>query len=42
MISSISSLEVINVAIPDPKIFVWIAAFITDGAAVKPYVLKHF
>ena len=38
MISSISSLEIINVVIPDPKIFFWIAASAAD--AVNPNGIK--
>ena len=36
MISSISSLEINNVANPDPNIFLWIAASVADDAAVNP------
>ena len=40
MISFISSLEIINVAKPDPKIFLLIAPSIGDAAAVNPDVIK--
>ena len=40
MISFISSLEVIYVVIPDPKIFFWIAASVVDAAAVNPNDIK--
>ena len=33
MISFISSLEIINVAVPDPNIFLWIAASVAKAAA---------
>ena len=35
MISFISSLEIINVALPDPNIFLWIAESVADAAAVN-------
>ena len=35
-ISSISSFEIISVLMPDPKIFFWIAASVTDTAAFNP------
>ena len=34
MISFISSLEIINAVLPDPKIFIWIAAPVDDTTAV--------
>ena len=40
MISFISSLEIINVAKPDPEIFLLIAPSIGDAAAVNPNVIK--
>ena len=40
MISSISSLEIIYVVIPDPKSFFWIAASVADAAAVNPNGIK--
>ena len=36
MISSISSFIIINVVIPDPKVFFWIATFVADADAVNP------
>ena len=39
-ISFISSLDIINIAVPDPKIFLWIAASIADAAAVNPNGIK--
>ena len=33
MISLISSFEIINVGIPDPKILLWVAASVADAAA---------
>ena len=40
MISFISSLEIINVVLPDPNIFLWIAASVADVAAVNPNGIK--
>ena len=40
MISLISSLEILSVAMPDPNIFLWIAAFVADAAAVYPNGIK--
>ena len=40
MISFISSLEIINVVKPDPKIFLWIAVSVVDAAAVNPNGIK--
>ena len=40
MISSISSFESINVVIPDPKTFFWIAASVAVAAAVNPNGIK--
>ena len=34
------SLEIINVVIPNPKIFQWIAAAVVDSAAVNPNGIK--
>ena len=39
MISFISSFEVINVVVPDPNIFLWIAATVA-AAAVNPKGIK--
>ena len=33
MISFISSLEIINVVVPDPNIFLWIDGSVADAAA---------
>ena len=38
MISFISSLEIINVAVPDPNIFLWIAASVAKAAAAAAIV----
>ena len=40
MISLICLLEIINVVVPDPNIFLWIAASVADDAAVNPNVIK--
>ena len=40
MISFISSLEIINVVIPDSNIFLWIPASVADAAAVNPNGIK--
>ena len=40
MISFISSLEIINVVLPDPNIFLWTAASVADAAAVNPDGIK--
>ena len=40
MISFISSFEVINVVVPDPNIFLWIAGSVADAAAVHPNGIK--
>ena len=40
MISNISSLEIIKVVNPDPNIFLWIAAPVSDAAAVNPNGIK--
>ena len=42
MISFISSLEIINVVIPDPNIFLGIAASVADAAAVNHNGTKMF
>ena len=39
MISFISSLEMINVILPDLNILLWIAASVADAAAVNPDVI---
>ena len=36
MISFISSFEIISVVIPDPSLFLWIAASAADAATVNP------
>ena len=41
-ISFKSSFEFINVVIPDPKVFLWIAASVADAAVVYPNDIKHF
>ena len=40
MISFISLLEIINVVLPDPNIFLRIAASVADAAAVNPNGIK--
>ena len=40
MISFISLFEIINVVIPVPKIFFWVAASVADTAAVNPNGIK--
>ena len=40
MISFISTFEIINVGIPDPDIFLWIAASVDDTAVVNPNGFK--
>ena len=40
IISFIFSLEIINVVVPDPNIFLWIAASIAYAAAVNPNGIK--
>ena len=40
MISFIPSLETISVVLPDPNIFLWIAASVAAGAAVNPNGIK--
>ena len=42
MISFISSLEIINVVVPDPNIFLWIVASVADATAVNPNGIKMF
>ena len=43
MITSISSSEVINFVLPDPKMFFWIAAsFAAAAATVNPNGIKNF
>ena len=40
MISFIFSFEIINVVIPDPKMFFWIDESVADAAAVNPNGIK--
>ena len=40
MISFISFFEIINVVVPDPKIYFWIAISVADPAAVNPNGIK--
>ena len=40
MISFTSSLEIINVVVPRPNIFLWIVASVADAAAVNPNGIK--
>ena len=40
MISFISALTFINAVLPDPNISLWIAASVTDAAAVNPNDIK--
>ena len=40
MTSFISSFEIINVVIPDPNIFLYIAASVPDAAAINPNGIK--
>ena len=40
MISFISLFEIINVVVPNPNIFLWIAALVADTAVVDPNVIK--
>ena len=40
MISFISSLEIINVVLPEPDVFLWIAASVADAAVVSPNGIK--
>ena len=40
IISFISSFEIINVVTPDQNIFLWIATFAADAAAVNPNGIK--
>ena len=40
MILFISLFEIINVVLPDPNIFSWIAASVADAAAVNPNGIK--
>ena len=41
IISSISSFEIINVVVPDPKVLFWIAASFAAAAGIKTS-LAHF
>ena len=40
MISFIFSIKIINVFVPDPNIFLWIAASVADAAAINPNSVK--
>ena len=40
IVSYISSFEIINVVIPDPKTYFWIAASVADAAVVNPNCIK--
>ena len=40
MISFISSLEIINVVLPESDVFLWIAASVADAAVVNPNGIK--
>ena len=40
MISFISSFEVVNIVLPNPNIFLWIAASVVAGVAVNPNDIK--
>ena len=40
MIPLISSFEIINAAMPDPNIFLWITESIADAAPVNPNVIE--
>ena len=40
MTSFISSLEIIDIVIPDPNIFLWIAVSVADAAAVNSNGIK--
>ena len=40
--SFISSFYIINVVVPDPNIFLWIAASVADTVAVNPNAIKTF
>ena len=42
IISSISSFEIINAYVTDPKILLWIATFVADASAVNPNGIKTF
>ena len=42
MTSFISSIQVINVVLPGPNIFLWVAAFAADAAVVNPNGIKTF
>ena len=41
MIPFISSFEIINVVVPDPNFFLWIAASVAAAAAVNPNGIKR-
>ena len=40
MISFISSLEIIDVVLPESDVFLWIAASVADAAVVNPNGIK--
>ena len=40
--SSISSFEIISVAVPEPSIFLCIPVSAVDAVAVNPNGIKHF
>ena len=42
MISFISSLEIINVVLPDPLIFLWKTTYVANAATVNPNGIKTF
>ena len=42
MITFISLLEIINVVVPDPNIFLWKAAPVADVASVNPIGINAF
>ena len=42
MISFVSSLEIINIVLPDPNIFLLTAASVADETAVNPNRIKKF
>ena len=40
MISFIFSFKIINVVVPDPNFFLWLAASVVDAATVSPNGIK--
>ena len=40
MVSFVSSFEIISVALPDPKVFFWVATSVADAAAFNPNGIK--